>query len=315
MTSVIKMKASVDNTNLPILNEDGTISNYYIGRFKSALLSVGYELPQAKETALNAFIDDGLSKGWIDYVDYILPFIGDSDHPKAAFAPLVDRLSNYVIPVPEDTDSHILNALHFNGSDVVGFGSPINKNYPPTTIQIPLQYTRYKGISILTRVSTDMVSQGSCIGRFAKGEVVMLALRNSGDSIQLYSRSSEEASSSTKEQLDMNTYGTVDALTSIYIDKVDSSKKRNIFVKRVGMQNLSLHLYHRAYDKYGPDDISSVEDMDFKIASMITGNANFVFVGNLPYWMAVDPYIPQQGIEDLLNAVAALCTDLGRDPE
>ena len=310
------MKASVDNTNLPILNEDGTISNYYIGRFKSALLSVGYELPQVKEAALNAFIEDGIQKGWIDYVDYMLPFIGNSDHQNAAFAPLIDRLGDYVIPVPDDTDAHITAALHFSGTDVTGFGSSTDAAYP-TIITIPLDYTRYKGVSVLTRLNENNIGGNSYICAHSKNDAILLGIRRSpaDSNLQMSKRDSVEDESSTNiSQFNMASYGTFDLLISIYADKDDGSNRRNLYIKTVGTLEPSLNLYHRTYSN-GPVDFSSLGDMDFKIKRSITGYPNCAFTGYLPYWMAINPYIPQNNISDLVKAVETLCTALGRDPE
>lgn len=97
MATVTKLKAAVNNKNLPILGEDGNLYNYYYGRFVDKITKQGY-LPTAEEqNALNVFINNGIDNGWIDSVAYLLPFIGNQAYPKAGIVPLIDNMSDYVI--------------------------------------------------------------------------------------------------------------------------------------------------------------------------------------------------------------------------
>ena len=104
MATVTKLKAAVNNKNLPILGEDGNLYNYYFGRYFNKIVEKGYTLTSGEITALNAFIQDGINNGWIDIVKYFLPLIGDSSHLDAAAVPLIDEVGNYEMAEYDGTE-------------------------------------------------------------------------------------------------------------------------------------------------------------------------------------------------------------------
>jgi hypothetical protein len=99
MATVTRLKAEVDNKNLPIIGDDGNLYNYYYGRFFSKMYELGYTISAAEKNALNAFIEDGVDNGWIEKVKYLLPFIGSESTPLTGLVPLIDNIADYELAV------------------------------------------------------------------------------------------------------------------------------------------------------------------------------------------------------------------------
>jgi hypothetical protein len=97
MATVTKLKAAVNNKNLPILGEDGNLYNYYVGRYTNKMSELGYTLTTGEKNALNAFVEAGISDGWIDKLVYMMPLIGFNTNPKTGIVPLVDAVADYEI--------------------------------------------------------------------------------------------------------------------------------------------------------------------------------------------------------------------------
>ena len=104
MATVTKLKAAVNNKNLPILGEDGILYNYYFGRFFNKIVEKGYTPTSGEITALQEFIQNGINNGWIDIVKYFLPLVGDSSHLEAATVPLIDNVGNYEMSEYDGTE-------------------------------------------------------------------------------------------------------------------------------------------------------------------------------------------------------------------
>ena len=94
-TTVTKLKAEVQNNNLPYLTESGSVEQYYVGRYIDALAELGYTLTASEKQAIDTFIQSGIDEGWIDEVKYFMPFIGSSSIPEATLVPLVDQVGDY----------------------------------------------------------------------------------------------------------------------------------------------------------------------------------------------------------------------------
>lgn len=95
MATVTRLKAEVFNKNLPILTNTGEVTNYYVGSFINKLVEKEYSITSVEKNAVNAFINSAIDNGYIDYIQYLLPFIGDSDHPEAGVVPLIDNVDEY----------------------------------------------------------------------------------------------------------------------------------------------------------------------------------------------------------------------------
>lgn len=116
MTTVTRLKAEVNNENLPILGNDGQMyHNYYYGRFFNAITDLGYTPTNEEKQAIEEFIADGEANGWIDMVFYFMPFIGDRQHPMTGLVPLIDKVANYDLAV----DSVEESAFSYDAQDKI----------------------------------------------------------------------------------------------------------------------------------------------------------------------------------------------------
>ena len=97
-TTVMKLKARVNNDNLPYLRENGSMDTYCVGRYLDKLAEVGYTPTNAEETAIRTFVNSGIEEGWINKIRYFLPLIGSSAKPDAVRVPLIDKIADYELP-------------------------------------------------------------------------------------------------------------------------------------------------------------------------------------------------------------------------
>lgn len=95
MATVTKLKAAVNNKNLPILGDDGKLYNYYVGKWSNALVENGYTPSVSEISAANTFIENGINNGWINKVKYLMPFIGIESAPITGMVPLIDNIAQY----------------------------------------------------------------------------------------------------------------------------------------------------------------------------------------------------------------------------
>jgi hypothetical protein len=121
MATVTKLKAAVDNKNLPILGVDGNLYNYYVGRYTNKIGELGYTPTSTEISALNAFIEKGIEDGWIDKLEYFMPFIGLESTPLTGMVPLVDKVADYELAV-ETVDADLFS--YYNGK-IISFGNPL----------------------------------------------------------------------------------------------------------------------------------------------------------------------------------------------
>lgn len=136
MATVTRLKAEVDNKNLQVLLPDGNVTSYYAGRFINRLSEMGYAISQTEKSAIEAFVNSGLSNGWIEDVQYFLPFIGDSVHASAGIVPLIDNIDNYkMLEFDAERDYSTLfefdvngkiKSLHAQSNSVQGIKTPVN---------------------------------------------------------------------------------------------------------------------------------------------------------------------------------------------
>lgn len=137
MATVTKLKAAVNNKNLPILGSDGNLYNYYVGRWQNILAENGY-IPSASEiSAVNAFIENGINNGWIDKVKYLMPFIGSESAPITGMVPLIDNVAQYNL-VEQTVDAKLFS---YSGGKIACLGgrddnSNINAQTPINTSQL-----------------------------------------------------------------------------------------------------------------------------------------------------------------------------------
>ena len=121
MATVTKLKAAVNNKNLPILGEDGNIYNYYVGRYIKKMSELGYTLTSTELQAVNTFVNAGISDGWIDKVAYFMPFIGTETTPLQGMVPLIDSISDYELAV-----NSVGTIFSFENGKIKSFGGSSN---------------------------------------------------------------------------------------------------------------------------------------------------------------------------------------------
>lgn len=96
MNTLTRLKIEVTNDQLPIIF-NGRMLNYYVGKYYNALSELGFELSEQEDAAIIALIDNAVEHGWLQYIDFFFPFIGDNTHPGAGFVPLIDKYGDYSI--------------------------------------------------------------------------------------------------------------------------------------------------------------------------------------------------------------------------
>lgn len=137
MATVTKLKAAVNNKNLPILGADGNLYNYYVGRWRAKLLELGYTPTNSELNAVESFVESGIQDGWIDEVKYFMPFIGPQSTPLTGMVPLIDQIADYQLAV-ETVNEKLFN---YSNGKIAGVGGRNDNNntitnLPFTTSQI-----------------------------------------------------------------------------------------------------------------------------------------------------------------------------------
>lgn len=118
MATVTKLKAAVNNKNLPILGNDGNMYNYYAGRWRNKLSELGYNPTSSEINAVELFIESGIQDGWIDEVKYFMPFIGLQSTPLTGMVPLIDQIADYNLAV-ETVNEKLFN---YSNGKIIGIG-------------------------------------------------------------------------------------------------------------------------------------------------------------------------------------------------
>lgn len=123
MSTITKLNFAVNNDELPIITEDGKLVNAFVAQYITKLSQKDYSLTADELAAVSALIDDAIAHGWLQYVDYLFPFIGDKTHLAAAMVPLVDRFTDY--SVYEDTPlADTLFTYKSDQTSIKAFGYP-----------------------------------------------------------------------------------------------------------------------------------------------------------------------------------------------
>lgn len=97
MTTVIRLRSTVDNPDLPVLTVDGKLMDHYVGHLYNKILELGGSVTETEINALTALVENGKEKRWIDKTAYFLPFIGSITTPFCGVVPLVDKYGAYAM--------------------------------------------------------------------------------------------------------------------------------------------------------------------------------------------------------------------------
>lgn len=150
MATVTKLKAAVNNKNLPILGDDGNLYNYYVGTWLNKIRNLGYAPSAGEISALNTLIVSGINDGWINKVLYFIPLIGSQSNPLTGLVPLIDNVADYEL-AETSVDS---DAFSYLDGKIIGYGNPslstpIRLNIPVTTGDIAdIGFSTYANVKV-----------------------------------------------------------------------------------------------------------------------------------------------------------------------
>lgn len=325
MISVIKLKSLVDNKDLPVLTDDGKITNYYVGCYINKLSELGYTLTPIQITAIETFIQDGITNGWINYIKYFLPFIGNKSNPLTGAVPLIDIIDNY--QMSNYTFSEDLSKLFIY--DLDGYilsmgGKDVTLNNQ--VIKTPINLSNvYGGISITVNIGpfdkSQLNSNLSYFGvQFYKNSNNLArAIRFNKEStiFQLMYRLTENQESSTIFSIIRPTSIEIDTLyqnnipfninLAYYKNQEDNN---SYFVRYILSKDNSIENYDRQQtENFIISDISDDKTNNF--------NANYgnnIYTNLIPIrsWGCFDPFISRELLKSFNLAMFNLNTMLGR---
>ena len=138
MGTLIKLKAEVENNNLPVLGSDGKITDYYVGRLRNKIMELGGTVTDAEVNALTALIENGRTNGWLDKTAYLLPFIGSRDVPFAGAVPLVDKYGDWDMSEYANTNEVTENLFAYDSNNRIkslGYVESISTSYLKTPVK------------------------------------------------------------------------------------------------------------------------------------------------------------------------------------
>ena len=138
MGTLIKLKAEVKNTELPVLGSDGKITDYYVGRLRNKIMELGGTVTDAEVNALTALIEDGRTNGWLDKTAYLLPFIGSRDMPFAGAVPLIDKYGNWEMSEYANTNEVTENLFAYDSNNrikTLGYVGSTSTSYLKTPVK------------------------------------------------------------------------------------------------------------------------------------------------------------------------------------
>lgn len=321
MISVIKLKAQVDNRDLPVLTNDGDVVNYYVGLWKNKSMELGYTPTKKQVEAVSAFIEDGISKGWIDHIKYFLPFIGNSTAPLAGAVPLIDEIDNYQMSnyTGQEDISEIFR-YDSSGNIISMGGTSITRN--SQVLKTPVKLSDMdKGINVSVSIA-PFVRDDTALSYFAcmfstDGKVVRAVRMNDVASrFQVAFRQNLEDASITlinviypnREQLDQLFLNRVpfNFNISYYQDEEGNFKYQRYVISSDNSIN--------NYDTGASTVFSAGNITDANSLTLNTTYGKSMFTNMIPLrtWAVHNPGIPKQALVDFNSAVFALNTALGR---
>ena len=149
MSTIIKLRATVDNNTLPIIDDDGNETNYFIGRFIDKLSELGITLSDDKIEAMSSFIDELISRNLVSHIKYLLPFVGTKTDFESGAIPLIDNISNY------DTQSEVIQSTfsYDDNDNMISYAG--NTTATSGKIVIPIKTTSSNILMVSVNVNGD----------------------------------------------------------------------------------------------------------------------------------------------------------------
>jgi hypothetical protein len=320
MATVTKLKAAVNNKNLPILGEDGNLYNYYYGRWINKVSEFGYAPRVDVKNALNAFVESGINNGWIDRISYFLPFVGSQTNPKAGFVPLIDNLSsNYEINEYDETDANIALSFSYDSNgNIISYGATPGVGEYKTPIVINLPFLKYKGISVLTEMKDfENIDANNFLGNYVyidnETRTGMMGFRKSlpapsgAQFVHRHTPSDESLDTQVSIGNELIAGSTNVVFGISYFYDASNTKRQVRFCIADGVEKLSI--IKTSTIEFS--DLSSISN------SMIFGigadNLKKVFHGKMKSFIIFDPNdITKDVMNSMITAMSTLNTALGR---
>jgi hypothetical protein len=88
MSTITRIKGTIDNNNLPILTSEGLVP-YWYGNFCNLMEDAGYTLSTNQKNAVKAFVESLSEADIIGKVISMFPFVGNTETPNAAKVPII----------------------------------------------------------------------------------------------------------------------------------------------------------------------------------------------------------------------------------
>lgn len=320
MISVIKLKAQVDNRDLPVLTNDGDITNYYVGQYKNKLLELGYTLTTRQMEAVEAFIEDGINKGWINHIKYFLPFIGNNTIPLAGAVPLIDEIDNYQMSSYTMNEDLSKIFLYDNAGNIISMGgATVTPN--DQVLKTPIKLSDMnKGVNLsvsfapFVRDNTDL-SYFACMLKDGK---VIRAVRMNSTSSRFEIATRQNINDSNPVLINVFApFG--EQMDQLFLNREAFNLNINYYQDETGNVNYMRYVIsaNKTINNYDTGLSTSFVIGDTTDANTGTFNANFGqnnYTNLIPIrtWAVFNPNIPRTALTDFNSAVFNLNIALGR---
>lgn len=322
MISVVKLKAVVDNKDLPVLTKDGEIVSYYVGAYKNKLMEVGYTPTTAQMTAIGAFIEDGMNNGWIDQIKYFLPFIGNSNVPLSGAVPLIDSIDNYQMSEYTFTEDLSKIFVYDSNGEIISMGGPtITPN--SQVLKTPVKVSDMGGGLNVSACIGPFIRDNSHLSYFAAmfnqttGNLFRSVRVNDSGIFDILYRKSPSDASSNVIAISRSTGSEIDAC---YINRLtinlnmayfkDEQDGNTYYMRYVVNSDKSLE----NYDKAVSASFVSYEGDESSLGKFNVNYGQNTFTCLIPIksWGVFDYHITRQQLADFNAAVFTLNAALGR---
>ena len=180
MSTIIKLRATVDNNTLPIIDNDGNETSYFIGQFKNKLLGLGITLSDYKIEAMSSFIDELISRNLINHIKYLLPFVGTKTDFESGAIPLIDNINNY------DTQPDVNQSTfsYDDDDDIVSYAG--NATATSKKIEIPIKNTSSNILMVSVNVNGNNDNNQNYINGVTGNNLLAFSIRRTSTGIVQY---------------------------------------------------------------------------------------------------------------------------------
>lgn len=316
MITITKLRATVNNPDLPVLLPDGSVTNFYVGNYGNIMQENGYTLSSEQVAALEAFIDSGIDSGWIQYVKYFLPCLGSLTHPITGAVPLIDKVGNYAMAEYDGTEDF---SKVFSGTgDEIQY---INQS-GSVALKTPVKWEDLENsFSVLfsRKMQSEPADNYNCYvaGCYAlSGTYRRIALRLQVPGMQIYYKASSEDSSVMKTFRPTRSQDypeeIPDTITGLWSVRVDKKSGRNISFRAYSIDGASPNISSGDWTNEVGISNSAFGDNANKFGFGIAEQVPQRIADDVKCIGLFDPYIPDAAVIRLISDIDALNTALGK---